>query len=104
MVTLHEVLRESFVHGSKSGIGTSPVALTEVSGLTARRGIVVKAAAGNSGFVYVGKSDKVTAGTIDATDGFELSKGDPVTIEVADPAKIFVIASEPGQQVFFIGD
>lgn len=103
MVTPHEVLRESFVHGSKSGIGTSAVALTAVSDLTARRGILVKAAAGNSGTVYPGTSPSVTAGSNDATDGFELSAGDSVTVEVGDPTKVFVIASAPGQKVFWMG-
>lgn len=103
MVVLDKKLANSFIHGRKSGIGTSPVALTAESDVTARHGILVKAGAGNSGLVYPGTSPNVTAGSNDATDGFELSAGDSVVIEVIHPNDIFVIASAAGQEVFWIG-
>jgi len=66
-----------------------------------QRGVVVKAAAGNSGKVYVGNSD-VTADSAAATDGFELSAGEAVTLEVDNVNKIWVIGSAVSQKVFWL--
>lgn len=92
----------SFSHGRKSGIGTSAVQLTTTSS-SARNGVLVKAGADNAGRVYPGTSPNVTADSNDDTDGFELTKDGSVIIEVDDPSKIFLIASEPDQKVFWIG-
>jgi hypothetical protein len=89
-----------FDHGSKSSIGTSAVQMTE-SSITAKQGIVVKAARGNTGVVYVGNSD-VTADTVDDTDGFELSGGESVTIPVNNANKVYVRASASGQRVYWV--
>ncbi|MCH7685516.1 MAG: hypothetical protein IH899_02340 [Planctomycetes bacterium] len=90
----------SFLHGRKSNIGQAAVQLTSKSG-SARQGVLVKAAAGNTGLIYVGSSSDVTADSEDETDGFELSASEFKTVEVDDPSKVFVIASESNQKVFW---
>lgn len=99
---MSKISRGSFFHGRKSGISTTAVQLTTTSN-RCKRGIVVKAAVGNSGKVYVGSSLDVTADSADATDGFELSAGDSIMTETDDPSKLFLIASAPDQKVFWIG-
>ena len=91
----------TFKHGAKSSITTSAVALAATSGM-AGNGILVKAANSNTGTVYVGVSSAVTAGTLDATDGFELGAGESVQVELNDPSKIYVIGSASGQKVFWV--
>lgn len=95
-----ELLNYDFEHGRKSSIGTSAVQLTSAN-VPTRRGVLVKAAAGNSGTVYVGKSD-VTNDSADATDGFELSAGESVTVEIDNANKVYVIGSAAGQKVFWV--
>lgn len=90
----------TFSHGAKSSIGTSALQMTTISS-TSKKGVLVKAADSNSGIVYVGKST-VTAGTVDATDGFELWAGESVVIPVDNPNKIYVIASTTAQKVFWV--
>ena len=89
-----------FDHGSKGSIGTSAIQITTTS-VTTIRGVLIKAAIGNSGTVYVGNSD-VTADAVAATDGFELGAGDAVTVEVDNVNKVFVIGSATGQKVFWL--
>jgi hypothetical protein len=95
-----ELVNYDFEHGRKSSISTTAVQLTSVD-FTCRRGVLVKAAAGNSGKVYVGKSD-ATNDSADATDGFELSAGESVVIEVDKPNKVYVIGSAASQKVFWV--
>ena len=96
------ITRGTFFHGRKSGIGTSAVQLTETSSRS-KRGVLIKAATGNTGIVYVGTSSSVTADSTDATDGFELSASESVVVEMDNPSNIYVIASGSGQKVFWIG-
>ena len=91
-----------FAHESKSSIGTTAVQLT-TSKDRLKRGMLIKAAAGNGGIVYVGSSSAVTAGDTDATDGFELSAGDSVLVEVNNPSIVFAIADGADQKIFWIG-
>jgi hypothetical protein len=96
--------RENYVHstiehGSKGSIGTSAVQVTTTS-IKLEKGVIVKAAAGNGGTVYVGNSD-VTANSAEATDGFELTAGESITVPVDDVSKVYVIGSGAGQQVFW---
>ena len=95
------VPRDSFNHGRKSAIGTTAVTLVN-SSVKTKRGVLVKAASGNAGKIYVGVKG-VTADANDATDGFELSAGDSLEVEINDCRRVFVIASEAGQKVFWIG-
>lgn len=64
-------------------------------------GILVKADAANAGIVYVGNAD-LTAGTADATDGYPLSAGDAVLIEVEDARQLYVFASQVDQVVYWL--
>jgi len=89
----------TFTTGAKSSIGTTAVRIT-TSDTYCAFGVLVKAAAGNTGIVYIGPSD-VTAGTADATDGVELSAGDAILIEVDNANKVYVIASAADQKVFW---
>ena len=100
---MSKITGDTFFHGRKSGIGQTAVQLTTRK-LRAKRGILVKASIGNSGIVYVGSSPSITADSVDATDGYELSAGESKTVEVTNPSTVFVIASAPGQKVFWFGD
>ena len=91
----------AFDHGRKASISTTALQLTATS-TPLYRGLVVKAAAGNTGKVYVGNSD-VTNDTTDGTDGFELSAGESVSVETDNANKVYVIGSVAGQKVFWIG-
>lgn len=96
------VPRSTFNHGRKSGIGTSVVTLVDTS-IKTERGVLIKAAAGNSGKVYIGINTSITADLNDATDGFELSAGDSLEVEINDVRSVHIIASTAGQKVFWIG-
>ncbi|MHB1033226.1 MAG: hypothetical protein ACYC35_23935 [Pirellulales bacterium] len=89
-----------FDHGRKSAIGTTAVPLVATSSRAAK-GVQIKAAAANSGTVYVGQSD-VTADAADATDGFPLAAGEALFLPVDDPSKVYLVASTAGQKVFFV--
>ena len=89
-----------FTTGAKSSISTSAVQITATD-IKCVFGVLVKAAAGNTGIVYVGPLG-VTAGTADATDGVELSAGDGFLIEIDNANKVYVIASAAGQKIFFV--
>lgn len=88
-------------HGSKASISTTRVQLTSRD-LPCRRGITIKAADGNSGTVYVGRST-VTAGEASAdTDGYPLIASQEVFIEGRNANEVYCIASGAGQAVHFI--
>ncbi len=89
--------------GRKSAIGATALALVGTA-TPVNSGVTIKAAAGNAGIVYVGSST-ITANTTDATDGFQLSAGEAVTLPrdfATDAANIYVIASTTSQVVFFV--
>lgn len=92
---------KTFTHGSKT-VGTSVIVLSATS-IKTKSGVLIKAAAGNAGKVYPGSIPTVTADSDDATDGFELSAGDSVEVEVDNVSNIHLIASEANQKVFWIG-
>lgn len=89
----------TFDHGAKSSIDTTAVAIVATKTIC-RRGVQVKAAAANTGKVYVGNSD-VTNGSADATDGFELSAGQGLFVPTQDAATVYAIGSAAGQKVFW---
>lgn len=64
-------------------------------------GILIKASSTNTGVIYVGDST-VTAGTTDATDGFELTAGESLMVEGRDASEIYVIASVNNQRVSYL--
>ena len=96
------VPRSIFGHGRKSNIGTSVVTLVDAS-IKTERGVLIKAAAGNTGKVYIGTNTSITADTTDATDGFELSAGDFIEVEINDVRSVHLIASAADQKVFWVG-
>jgi hypothetical protein len=65
---------------------------------------VVRADTANSANVHVGFASTVTAGTVDATDGWLLDAGDSVEIPafvVNNTNLIYVIGSAANQKVFW---
>jgi hypothetical protein len=67
-------------------------------------GVQLKAAAANSGTVYVGYASSVTANSAVATDGFPLAAGETYFVpksKASTPAGIYVIASAADQNVFY---
>lgn len=93
--------RSSFAHGSKSSIGATAVALSSAA-ITAFKGVLIKAAPNNSGIVYVGNSDAVTADGADGTTGFPLAAGESLFVEKEAAGSVYLIGSATGQKVFFI--
>ncbi len=86
---------------NKSAIGTSAVQLTATP-TTITHGVIIKASPQNSGRVFIGFSSGVTAGTVDATDGFELGSSEGIFLapaDVADLSSIWLIGSAAGQRV-----
>jgi len=96
------VPRDTFDHGSKSDIGSTPVPLVNKS-IKTKRGVVVKASTKNDGIVYVGTNPAMTPGTNDETDGWELSAKDAITVEINDVRNVLLMEDTPGQRVFWIG-
>lgn len=88
-----------FDHGAKSSIDTTAAQIVTAK-TVCKRGVQVKAAAANTGRVYVGNSD-VTNGSADATDGFELSAGQGLFVPTQDASTVYVIGSAAGQKVFW---
>jgi len=101
MTRLGDDVVHSFTTGRKSGVGTTAVPLvTAVRPLT--RGLQLRAAATNTGTVYVGASSAVTADAADATDGFPLAAGEGLLVKVDDASKVYLIASAASQKVFYL--
>ena len=94
------------VFGALSSVSTSAgVALTSTSSPLSY-GIWVKAGTANTSKVYVGLSTSITAGTTDATDGYELSAGQEVFLPVyvvTNATAVYVIAAASSQKVYFFG-
>lgn len=97
--TMSAATQSSFKTGSKSSITTSAVQII-VSSTPAVVGVTVKAANTNTGTLYIGNAT-ITAGTTDATDGFELAGGEAVTIEIDDVNKLYAIGSAAGQKLYW---
>src|SRR5205085_9837809 len=55
-------------------------------------GVQVKAAAANTGKIYVGAASTVTAGTAPATAGYELSAGGSVLVPIDNVNKAWAMA------------
>lgn len=99
---------------AKSGIANANPASALVAAATpAARGVLIVAAPTNTGVVYVGFSNAVTAGTADATDGMPLPAGAALEIpgetlkknagnKKDDASQIFLIGSLAGQKVFYL--
>ena len=86
--------------GSNLDIDTSAEQVTSTS-YPAAVGVLFRADASNSGLVYLGNSD-VTAGTTAATDGFPLSAGDAVFLQISNANLVYGIGSAVNQKIFFM--
>ncbi len=95
------VAATDFRHGRKSGITTTAVQM-ETTGVLAGKGVLIKAASGNTDDVYIGRSSTVTADSSDTTDGFPLSANQALEIEVDEAGDVFLIAASGTQKVFWI--
>lgn len=95
MTRLGDDVTGSFVTGQRA-VGTSGVALV-ASSTRATRGVQLKAAADNTGTVYVGESSSVSS-----SNGLSLAAGEGLLLKVDDAAKIFVIATEADQTVEYL--
>ena len=72
-----------FLHGT-TNLATANVAVQLTTSTEARKGITVKAPAGNSGIIYIGKEKSVTA-----ANGYPLSANESVFVRVEDPSKVY---------------
>lgn len=89
-------------HGSNLDIDTSAEQITTTS-FACKFGVTLKADITNTGIIYVGNSD-VTAGTTAATDGFPLSAGETLTLEVNNPNLLYAIASANNQKIYWVAN
>lgn len=87
-------------HGSNRDIDTAAEQITATS-FACKFGVTLKADAANTGILYIGNSD-VTAGTTAATDGFPLSPGESLTLEVTNSNIPYAIASANNQVVYWV--
>ena len=98
-VDVTSAVSSSLDHGSNRDIDTSAEQITSTS-FACKFGVTVKADITNTGIVYIGNSD-VTAGTTAATDGFPLSAGESLTLEVNNPNLLYAIGSANNQIVYW---
>ena len=92
----------SLDHGSNLDIDTTAEQITSTS-FACKFGVTVKADITNTGIIYVGNSD-VTAGSTAATDGFPLSAGETLTLEVNNPNLLYAIASANNQKIYWVAN
>jgi hypothetical protein len=91
-----QTIAQNITTGSVA-VGTSAV---QVSTETSSIKVIIKAALANTGILYIGKLG-VTANSAPATDGYELTAGTSIEIEIGNPAILYVIASAITQKAFF---
>lgn len=87
-------------HGSNLDIDTAAEQITSTS-FACKFGVTLKADITNTGIVYVGNSDVTASGTA-ATDGFPLSAGETLTLEVTNSNLLYAIASANNQKIFWV--
>jgi len=88
------------IHHGSASIGATPAQLS-ASKVPLTRGVKIKAGYANTGRLYVGTVNTVTAASAGATDGFELAAGDSEFFPIDDLSKIWIIASGAGQAAYF---
>lgn len=98
-VDVTSAVSSSLDHGSNRDIDTTAEQITSTS-FACKFGVTVKADITNTGIVYIGNSD-VTAGTTAGTDGFPLSAGESLTLEVNNPNLLYAIGSANNQIVYW---
>jgi len=92
----------SLDHGSNLDIDTTAEQITSTS-FACKFGVTLKADITNTGIIYVGNSD-VTAGSTAATDGFPLSAGETLTLEVNNPNLLYAISSANNQKIYWVAN
>ncbi len=98
--TVTPTSQSDFDHGRNSDINTTAEQLTTVSIVT-KIGVLVKAANGNNGRIFVGNAD-VTADTNNDTDGFELGAGESLLVRGAKNVnEVYVIADIANQKAYW---
>jgi hypothetical protein len=97
---LTSINKDSVSTGSKNSIGSTAVQLYPAS-QELRVGVTVKASSVNAGRLYVSTSPNVTQNTNPATDGFELSAGESLTLSVNNINLVYLVASQSGQKAFW---
>jgi len=65
-------------------------------------GCAIKAAAGNTGTVFVGFRSTLTAGTAASTDGYPLAAGEEFPFAVADPSELYQVADAASQDIYIL--
>lgn len=91
--------RPGFRTGRKT-IGISAAQLVDEDIIT-EKGVLITAATGNSGVIYVGDRSTVTADGDDDTDGFPLVAGASITVPVTNAKHIYVIGSAASQKLWW---
>ena len=99
-VNIVEDLSPDFWTGSKA-IGNGAIVQLFSADLPVQKGVQLKADATNAGIIYVGKSN-VTAASADVTDGMPLAAGEGIFIPVKDITKIYMIASQAAQEIYWM--
>jgi hypothetical protein len=89
-----------FSTGANGDVDTSAEQLV-TSSIAPSVGILIKASNTNTGIIYVG-GPTVTAGSNDATDGFELNAGESLMVEGRDANEVYVRASVINQRVCYL--
>ena len=100
MITIIERDTVNAVDAFRVTVGTTAAAIA-ASFYPCKRGVGLKAAAGNAGTIYIGPSD-VTAGATAATDGWPLAAGDELFLPLDDPRAVYAIASVANQQLHVV--
>lgn len=95
-------VRNSFIYGVGSGIGSgTPVRLTS-SNFNCHRGVLVKAYATNTSAVYVGDSNVNNSISGNGSNtGFELGPSESTVLPVLLANSLYVIANSGTQKVSF---
>ncbi len=92
--------------GAKSAIGSVTALKLITASTPITYGVLITAAAANTGQVYIGLSTVTKGGTNDGTDGFELSATQSVFIPSAfcsgNLSNIYVVASASSHAVYFL--
>jgi hypothetical protein len=86
---------ESFKFGSNT-IGATATQINATSTALAH-GITIRAATGNGGTIYVGRSTVTAVGDGTTTDGYALAAGEAIDLEINDVSLIYLKASAAGQ-------
>ena len=85
----------SFVNGTET-IGTSAEGLTSINH-PCNKGVTLSVEMSNLGTIYIGDSNSVST-----SNGFPLEAGDSMYIPIDNPNKVYCIASQASQKIYWI--